>query len=127
MKKRLLLWAVFLLFGLAVSQVRAQENQEPVSMLVDVGYDSYYRSDFWLPVRVHIRNDGASVHGRISVRPESSGRAVTTAYSTPIELPTGSEKTSFLYIQATNLSNSILVELIDNEGVRIAEVRVGLL
>jgi hypothetical protein len=126
MKKRLLLWALLLALILAAFPIRAQENQDPVVMLVEAGYDNYYRVDYWLPLRVQIRNDGSPITGRISVRPESSGRAVSTAFSSPIELPTGSEKTSFLYIQAEPQASSILVELIDDEGVRISEVRVGL-
>jgi hypothetical protein len=126
MKKCLLLWALLLVLTLAAFPTGAQESEDPVTLLVEAGYDNYFRVDYWLPVRVQIRNEGAAINGRITVRPESSGRAVTTAYSSPIELPTGSEKTSFLYIQASSLASSILVELIDNEGVRIAEVRVGL-
>lgn len=127
MKKRLLLWALLLALSLAAFPTGAQDTQDPVSLLVEAGYDSYYRLDYWLPIRVQVRNDGAAITGRISVRPESSGRAVSSAYSSPIELPTGSEKTVFLYIQAEAQAPSILVELIDHEGVRVAETRVGLI
>ena len=49
MKKRLLLWALLLGLMLAAFPTGAQDNQDPVTLLVEAGYDNYYRVDYWLP------------------------------------------------------------------------------
>ena len=79
MKKRLLFWALLLALSWSIFPTAAQDNSSPVVMVVDVGYDNYFRVNYWLPIRVQIRNEGAPIQGRISVRPESSGRAVSSA------------------------------------------------
>lgn len=114
------------LLTLLILPSAAQENNQPITLLAQAGFDNYYRPGYWLPIQIQVSNVGASVTGRLTVRPETSGRVVNSAYSTPIDLPTGSEKTAFLYIQVNPAATNVLVELIDNEGVRITERRVGL-
>ena len=78
------------------------QSDEPITLLVDAGFDHFYRPGYWLPLQIQVRNEGVGFSGRLTVRPETSGRAVNSAYSTPIDLPTGSDKTVFLYIQHNN-------------------------
>lgn len=119
---RRLLLMVCLFFCIALTGIPsfAQGNGQ-LTMQVDTGFDNFYRSGEWLPLQIHVQNDGASITGRLTVRPETSGRAVNSAYSLPIELPTGSDKTVFLYVQAQRPAISLIVELIDDEGVRAKE------
>lgn len=119
---------VLLLMGSAAlfpAPSAAQDSDDPVQMQVEAGYEGLYRSSFWLPLRVRVRNDGASFSGRVQVQPESSGLALSNGYSTPLEMPSGSEKVAYLYVQARGTAR-LAVELVDDEGVRIAERTVGL-
>lgn len=102
------------------------QDDDPITLVVDAGFDHFYRPGYWLPLQIQVQNEGIGFSGRLTVRPETSGRAVNSAYSTPIDLPTGSDKTVFLYIQAQQSSGTLIVELIDEEGVRFAERAVGI-
>ncbi|MEO1289744.1 MAG: hypothetical protein AAFV93_18430, partial [Chloroflexota bacterium] len=102
-------------------------QSDPVSMSVEAGFNNFHRAGYWTPLQIQVRNDGVGFSGRLTVRPETSGRAVESAYSTPIDLPNGSEKTVFLYIQAQDSASTIVVELLDDEGVRITDKAVGLI
>jgi hypothetical protein len=125
--RRLLLLIIIFMLSFTFFPVQAQEtDDEPISLEVLAAYDHFFRPNFWLPLKIQIRNDGMSIRGRISVRPETTGRNIETAFSTPIELPNGSEKTVFLYIQAREGADRVLVELISDDGVRVAERWVGL-
>ena len=109
-----------LLIGTPNLSLSAQDNN-PIVMVVEAGYDNFYRPNAWVPIKIDVRNDGAPIDGRLTVRPETSGRAVAAAYSAPIDLPTGSEKTAFLYAEVVEGASSVLVELIDGENVRVHE------
>lgn len=104
----------------------AQDNSvtDIVEMSVDAGFDTFFRENFWFPIRIRVRNQGHAITGRLTVRPETSGRALSNAFSTPIDLPTTSDKTAFLYVQAREFPNTLLVELIDDEGVRVMEQEI---
>lgn len=121
----LLLVIVSLFLSLHVP-VQAQSD-DPVELQVSAAYRGFFRPNMWLPLQIHVRNDGINIRGRISVRPETTGRNVATAYSTPIELPTGSEKNIYLYIQAKEGADRVVVELMTEDGVRVAEQAVNLI
>lgn len=125
MQLRRLFILLFIFILLILAPAQAQGN-EPVVLKVTAAFGGFYRPEFWMPLQVQVRNEGVSLRGQISVRPETTGREVETAYSTPIELPTGSEKTVFLYIQVNAGADRILVEFITDDGVRVAEQPVGL-
>lgn len=114
-------------FGLAImTPVEAQSAQDIVAMTVEAGYDNRYRPTHWVPLRVRVRNDGDGFNGRLTVRPETSGRVVSNSYSTPIDLPNGSEKVAYLYVHVQTTPARMTVELIDNEGVRVQQATVAL-
>ena len=124
--RRLLLMVVLLICMSLAGMPSLAQDSEPLTMLVNTGFDNFYRPGDWLPLQIQVRNEGAGLTGRLTVRPETSGRAVNTAYSVPIDLPSGSDKTVFLYVQAQLSARSLVVELIDGEGVRAAEQAVGI-
>ena len=117
------LFGFFLLFSLAT---QAQDITELISMSVNAGYDTYFREEHWLPVRIQVANNGEDVTGRLIVRPETSGRVVSNAYSVPIDLPTGSEKAVFLYIQARTFPPTIRVELLNENSDVVANEEANL-
>ncbi len=119
---RLLSIAILLLGALLVQPSAAQDNfRDVVELTIDAGFNGYFRPDDWTPVRVAMTNNGESLRGRLVVRPETSGIVVGNAFSTPVELPSGAQKTATLNIQARTYPDQIRVELIDeNGGVRAA-------
>jgi hypothetical protein len=94
--------------------VQAQNLSGQVTLTVEAGYDSYFRGEQWIPLRIEVRNNGPDIVGRLLVRPETSGSGLTGTYSTPISLAQGSDKTAFLYITARSFAQRIRVELIDD-------------
>ncbi len=125
LRRFLLILLATLCVGAIALPSMAQDSQ-PIVLLADAGFDNYFRTGQWIPIQIQVSNEGTSVSGRLVVRPETSGRSVSSAFSTPIDLPTGSDKTAFLYIQAQPAASTVLIELIDDEGVRITEQPVGL-
>ncbi|MGB1285248.1 MAG: DUF7408 domain-containing protein [Aggregatilineales bacterium] len=97
-----------------------------VALQVEAAFDNFYRPGQWLPVRVDVQNDGADLTGRLTVRPESSDRAVSNAYSTLVDLPSGSAKTVFLHIQVREFPSFITVELLTDDNVRVIQERIAL-
>jgi len=97
----------------------AQDSfRDVIEMSVEVGFNSFFRRGDWTPLRVRLKNNGESLTGRLVVRPETSGTVVGNAFSTAIALPSGSEKSATLNIQALrSYPDRIRVELIDDDGL----------
>lgn len=114
---RLLGIAILLIGTLLMQPAAAQDNfRDVVELTIDVGFNGYFRPDDWTPLRVAMTNNGESLRGRLVVRPETSGTVVGNAFSTPVELPSGAQKTATLNIQARTYPDQIRVELIDEDG-----------
>ena len=106
------------LLVLSWTPVAGQGNfRDVIEMSVDVGFDSFFRPDLWTPVTVKLKNNGESVVGRLVIRPETSGTVVGNAFSTAIDLPSGSEKSALLNIRARSFPDKARVELIDRDGL----------
>ncbi|NWG16461.1 MAG: hypothetical protein HXY41_07480 [Chloroflexi bacterium] len=118
----LVVWIALLTLAGAAFPARAQA----VSIAVQAGFDGLFRENEWLPLYVQVGNDGASVEGRLLVRPETSGSGINNTYSLPISLPEGARKTAFLYISARSFTTQVRVELVDAGGVVIASQTAGL-
>jgi hypothetical protein len=103
------------------TQAQTQTLTDLIDISISAGYGSYFRENHWLPLRIRVQNTGDDINGRLIVRPETSGLVVTNAYSTPIDLPTGSDKTAFLYIMAQPFPPQVTVELLDADGRRVAQ------
>lgn len=110
------------LCSLLGSIVAAQEeNGVPiVNLEASAGYNGLFRENTWFPLRIRISNNGDAVSGRLAVRPETSGNAFTNTFSTPVELPSGSQQTVFLYITARGFASQVRVELLDQADQVIA-------
>ncbi|GAB1420426.1 hypothetical protein MASR2M15_05240 [Anaerolineales bacterium] len=116
-----------LLLMILITNVAVQAQIEDlVSMTADPAYDTFYRENFWFPIKVQVRNQGDAITGKLIVRPDVSGRAVDNRFSTPIDLPSGSEKTVTLYILANNYPSQVLVELLDAGGAKVADAPIVL-
>ena len=115
-------WAALVLisilaFVVAWQPAAAQDNfRDVIEISAEVGFNAYFRPGDWTPVVVRLRNNGESLSGRAVIRPETSGRVVGNAFSVPVELPSGAEKSLLLNIQARSFPDSLRVELIDEAG-----------
>jgi len=125
---RYILVTIFFILSLGTFPAQTQDSfQDVIEMSIEVGFDSFFRPDEWTPVRVQVRNNGESVTGRLVIRPETSGTVVGNAFSTPIDLPTGSEKVEIINIQARTFPDSLRVELIDEEDFIVASREANLI
>jgi len=112
---------VLLLTSLTAFPAQTQDSfQDVIEMSIEIGFDSFFRPNDWTPVRVQVSNNGESVAGRLVIRPETSGIVVGNAFSTPIDLPAGSEKVEIINIQARTFPDNLRVELIDDEDFIVA-------
>ena len=123
---------LFIIFGLlmalAFTPVMGQGNfRDVIEMSVEVGFDSFFRPGLWTPVTVNLKNNGESIVGRLVIRPETSGTVVGNAFSTAIDLPSGSQKSALLNIRARSFPDKIRVELIDSDGQVRASQQAGLI
>lgn len=107
-----------LLAGLALlaagGRMPAQDVTPLLTLAVSAGYEGLFRENTWLPLLVRASNDGDDFTGRLVVRPETSGSALTNTFSAPLDLPTGSRKAVFLYITARSFATQVRVELLDD-------------
>lgn len=123
-----LLFIVIFMLSLSIAPTLAQDSfQDVVEMSIEVGFDSFFRPNEWTPVHIQVKNNGESITGRLVIRPETSGTVVGNAFSTPIDLPSGSEKSAIINIQARTFPDTIRIELIDNEGFIHTSQEAGLI
>ncbi len=108
---------LLLIVFLGAGFVQAQDPSASLSLSVEAGFDGTFRENDWIPIYIHISNDGEGLEGRLVVRPETSASSVRDSYSVPISLPTGAQKSVFLYITAESFATEIRVEMITNDGV----------
>ena len=90
--------------------------QALIELRVDAGYDGHFRELEWLPVRVRVVNNGPDVTGRLVVRPETSGDAITNTFSAPVVLPQGAQQTIWLYVTARSYADQMRVDLLNDAG-----------
>jgi hypothetical protein len=118
--------SLILLSALALNPIghtiQAQQDA-PLSLSVEAGYDGYFRAGDWSPVRVNVTNNGPDVQGELRVFATDLFGAPADVYATPIDLPTRSSKQVFLYIPLNDLAQEIRVELVRDDQVLISVAR----
>lgn len=107
-------------FSTPSSPAAAQDLTDLFSMSINAGFDGYFRSNQWLPVRVSVENNGDPITGRMVIRPETSGSGLPNTFSTPVDLPSGSSQVITLYITAYTNARNIRVEILDDTDRVIA-------
>jgi hypothetical protein len=75
----------------------------------------------WLPLHVHLSNDGADVNAE--VRADVSGSSGRAVYAAPAPLPAGARKEIVLYVQPPTFAREITVRLVSGED-HLAEATV---
>lgn len=113
-----LIFTIGFLYGSSVFAQQVPLGQ--VAMTADAGFDGYFREHSWLPVRVQVENLGSDVRGRLVVRSETSGSAVSSTFSTPVDLPARAQQRVTFQIVATDVATQVRVELLDEDDAVIA-------
>ena len=114
--KRNLAAAICLLTALIVSfGGAAAQAPSAISLSVEVGYDGYFRSGQWTPIRVVASNDGADVLGTLRVSASDSINQPTDAYAITLDLPRQSRKQFFVYIPLSAQAQQVRLELLTAE------------
>ncbi len=106
--------------------ISAAQPTATVTMRVQAGFDGGFRAEEWTPLLIEISNDGPALNGRLVVRPETNGRALANAYSTPLDLPTGTRKEAFLYVRLRDFARQIVVEFVGEDDQRYAQAAAPL-
>lgn len=117
LKKLRIVWFVILsTLLIVVPQVADAQVEELLSISVRAGFDGRFRENQWTPLLVRLENRGNPISGSLVVRPETSGSGLPNTFSTPVDLPTNSSQSLFLYIAPRGNANIVRVELINEAG-----------
>jgi hypothetical protein len=122
--KQMLLCGVVMLM-LSIQALLPTQAQSTILLQTDPAVAGYFRPNTWTPLRITVTNEGASVTGSLVVSAESSGVVVSNTYSTPIDMPSGTTKTTFLYVQLRDFTREFNVEFVTDAGERLAQESVG--
>ena len=101
----------------------AQDSSSEVTLAVTAGYDNYYKEGAsWIPVLVTAANDGSPIEGELRVV-TGGGASNRVVYSSPVSLPTQSNKRVPMYVYVQGITDRLTVTLLDRQGnvVREAE------
>jgi hypothetical protein len=114
---------LFLLF-LTIPTTQAQ-NAPGLTLLVEAGFDGWYKSTHWLPIHVNAANSGVAIDGELRLV-ISDGPGNQTVYTTPLDLPTQSDKRVTMLVKAPRNLSSLEVDLVANgRSVGSATTRTG--
>src|SRR5262249_49781304 len=115
-KRVLSLLVLLTLLLLSFAMPAVAQDTSLLQIDVNAGFDGRYRGNMWMPLFIRVRNDGDDISGRLVVRPETSVSVVDNTFSTAIDLPSGSRKSTLLYIVPSGFGSQVRVELISNDG-----------
>ena len=124
MKRRGLILMATVLLLIGSSAIPAAAQSDPITLMVEFGFDGYFKRDEWTPVRVTVANNGPDVEGHIIVDQGNSPPSEKTRYQLPISLPGQSRKTVTLYLGIEGYQSRFTVELISGDET-LASTRVS--
>ncbi|MDW8299395.1 MAG: hypothetical protein RML95_08645 [Anaerolineae bacterium] len=88
-----------------------------VTLNVEVGYDGYFRSGQWTPLRITASNSGADISGTLRVTASDTINQPTDAYAVTLDLPRQSSKQLFVYIPLSAQAQQVRLELVTAERI----------
>ena len=109
----------------AAAQSGEAETTTGITISASVGFDSFYKIEFWVPVHVTVANTGPAVEGDVRLTVGSSAAGDRVVYNAPISLPTQSNKRVTLLVNLARAVSAPQVELRDDRGQVVAEVTTG--
>lgn len=90
--------------------------QDTLSLEVHVGFDAFYKTESWTPVRVTVSNLGADLQAELHFRDQHTGFDVSNVlYVYPVDLPAQSRKAFTLYLPLRG-QRQLQVDLVDGQG-----------
>lgn len=115
--------AVLLIFLLSfIPALRAAaQNDNGITMTAQAGFDGFYKAEFGIPVYVNVANSGTAVTGQLRIELGSTAVGDRIVYTSPIDLPTQSNKRVTLYVNPVGFTNAITVQLVDERGNVVAQ------
>ena len=118
----ILLLLGFLFFSATPSQAQSAAG---LTLTVEAGFDGWYKSTYWLPVHISAANSGAAIDGELQLV-INDGPGNETRYTTPLELPTMSDKRLTMLVKAPRGLTRVEVDLVANgRSVGSATTRTG--
>lgn len=114
--------AVLLIFLLGVTAVSTQaQDDNGITMAAQAGFDGFYKAEFGIPVYVNVANRGTAVTGELRIELGSTAVGDRRVYTSPIDLPTQSNKRITLYVNPAGFTNAITVQLVNERGDVMAQ------
>ncbi|MCC7447740.1 MAG: hypothetical protein IT324_10000 [Anaerolineae bacterium] len=108
---------ILVFLGSAVPSSAHTGQTNPVVINLEAGFEGYFRPDRWVPLLVSVSNDGPDISGELRVTSNGTFGLSDNTYRTSIELPTGSSKQVFLYINLESGAQHVKVELANDAGI----------
>lgn len=101
------------------------QGQEAVSLTARAGFESYCKTNHWLPVWVTVENKGKDLNGRIQATYKNEHGGNST-YSVDVVLPTTSRKGLFFYLFPDNSLHNLNIDLlVDGQVLASAALKVS--
>ena len=94
-------------------------------MTARAGFDGYYKSNFWVPIQISVRNEGNDIEGELRVVTGATVSDDAVVYETPITLPTRSDKQVILPVHLSRYVTQLQVELVNQRGQVIYQVETN--
>ena len=102
----------------------AAQEDNGVELQARVGFDGFFKTEYWVPVYLNVANSGPSVEGELRVTANAGTFGDDIVYSSPISLPTQSNKRVVIYVNLPRISTPT-IELVANNGDVVAETAVS--
>ncbi len=113
---------VLLLFIAAPTQAQTAPG---LTLAVEAGFDGWYKSTYWLPIHVSAANSGTAIDGELQIV-INDGPGNQTLYTTPLDLPTMSDKRVTMLVKPPRNLTRVEVNLVSNgRSLANATIRTG--
>jgi hypothetical protein len=107
----------------ALMPMPARAQHAGVEMRVTPAMSGHVRYGEWLPLHVHLTNDGEDVDAELQA--EVSGSTGRATYAAQAPLPAGARKEVILYVQPPSFAQTVNVRLVSGEQI-LAEADVDI-
>ncbi len=104
---------------------RAQEG-DGLTLTAIAGFDGAYKEEQWVPVHVAVANNGEPIEGELRVATGTNPTNNRVLYTSPVSLPTQSDKRVSLYVYVPGFASDLDLLLVDERGDTVARVEMPL-
>jgi hypothetical protein len=125
---RIALAAMLAAIALAGASVGALAADNPVTLVVHVGYQDAVKLGEWMPVTIDAKNTGAGIDGTLEVQEVLSGQPGVgglPVYQAPISLASGASKRIRTYVSLDTTGASVTARIIQSGRVIVSQGWAG--